>query len=72
MPIVGMIEVVVAHRVRVQLEAGEAPSTPARPIARNHFFGRSTEGKRKVTTSIMPARLAGTLLEEELAVDTPG
>ena len=66
-----MVEIVGAHRVRVQLEAGEVGHPrERRGVARHHFFGAAA-GRKAQRHHLDPGRprLRRALLEEELAVD---
>ena len=70
--LVGMIEIVGAHRMRMQLEAGEVrhprPAPPRRAARLLRRCGR-TETAASTTSIQRRPRLGRALLEEELAVD---
>ena len=58
--LVGMLEVLGAHRVRVQLQAGEVREPgERRGVARHDLLGRAPDGKRSSTVSIQGGRLLG-------------
>ena len=72
--LVGMVEVVGAHRVRVQLEARQVGHPDERGrLARHHLLGRAA-GRKAQLDHLDPrrARLRRALLVEELAVDAVG
>jgi hypothetical protein len=55
-----MIEIVGAHRMRMQLEAREVRHPQrARRVARHDFLGGAPDGKASVTTSIQSGRECG-------------
>jgi hypothetical protein len=71
--LVGMIEILGAHRMRMQLEAREVREPCERcGVARNDLVGAAPDGKRSSPPRSSRGATRRALLVEELAVDAVG